>query len=95
MIPNPSQDSNLLKEHQFYAKTEVSMPLTSLDLSSVTIGEVAHNVVTFDSEHVFGIDNFLRLFILLSLIAIVVGVSRAFRRHRSFIGKEKSKSTIV
>ncbi|KAI5970258.1 hypothetical protein CANMA_000610 [Candida margitis] len=98
MIPNPTSDPNLIKEHQFYDSSSPSATTTAATktINSDSIASVFHKVIAFDTDHVFCMDNFLRLIVISSVLMLVYSFfTSVLKRRRRSIEKlrEKSKPT--
>ncbi|CAD1813159.1 hypothetical protein FOB58_004873 [Candida parapsilosis] len=98
MIPNPTSDPNLIKEHQFYDSSSSSHSLASTSPTANTINSdsiisVIQRVITFDTDDILSMDNFLRLVVISSMLMLLYSFfSSWLRRRRSFEKlREKAK----
>ncbi|CCG21941.1 hypothetical protein CORT_0B02230 [Candida orthopsilosis Co 90-125] len=101
MIPNPTSDSNLIKEHQFYDSSSPSSASisassssssSSATLNSDSIISVIQRVITFDTDNLLCMDNFLRLIVISSVLMLLYSFFASWLRRRRSIEKLREKA---
>ncbi|KAI5961678.1 hypothetical protein KGF57_001612 [Candida theae] len=97
MIPNPTSDPHLIKEHQFYDSSATSHSSTASastpdSIHSESIISVIQRVVTFDTDNALSMDNFLRLIVISSVLMLLYNFFATWLRRRRSIEKLREKA---
>lgn len=80
MIPLPTDDKSLLKEHQFYAKKLASKS---------TVKDVWTKCMDIDLTEIFNLHNLLKLIVVIFVLSISFRIIRLYLRRRA--SKERVK----